>query len=45
MSIELGFNWFSKDCDFNIKAHSWYGEALINFNVGDKWYKRIERIK
>jgi len=45
MLIELGFNWFSKDLWFNTKSCSWYGEILINFNVGDKWYKGIERIK
>ncbi len=37
MSVELGFNWFNKDCGFNTKTHSWYGEILINYNVHDEW--------
>jgi hypothetical protein len=42
MSIELKFNQFSKDYGFNRKLFSWYGKILINLNVYDEWYKRIE---
>jgi hypothetical protein len=45
MLVELDSNWFSSDYGFNTKAHSWYGELLINLYVCDEWYKRIERIK
>jgi hypothetical protein len=43
--LELGFNWFNKDCGFDTKARSWSGEILINLSFPDEWYKRIERTK
>lgn len=30
MLVKLSFNWFSKDCGFNTKTHSWYGIFVMN---------------
>jgi len=45
ISIESNSNSFNVACGFNKKTHSSKGDALMNLNVQDEWYKKFKKHK